>query len=131
MKRVFAVFVGALVLSALPALAQTDASKPKTDAPKMSDTKSMTVNGKVSAVASDSITVAGKSGDEMIVVDSSTKIQAKGASHKTDAMKDEKKPTQITDFVHQGDTVSVKYKTVGDKKVAENVVVRSTATVAK
>ena len=34
MKRVCAVFVGALVLSALPALAQADAAKPPADAPK-------------------------------------------------------------------------------------------------
>ena len=114
MKRVFAVFVGALVVSALPVFAQADA--PKADAPKaMSDTKSMTAKGKVSAVAADSLTVAGKSGDMVFAVDSSTKIQAKGASHKTDAMKDDKKTPQITDFVHTGDTVSVTYTKDGDK----------------
>ena len=55
--------------------------------------------------------MAGKSGDMVFAVDSSTKIQAKGASHKTDAMKDEKKTPQITDFVHTGDTVPTQMKT--------------------
>ena len=130
MKRVFAVFVGALVVSALPVFAQADA--PKADAPKaMSDTKSMTAKGKVSAVAADSVTVAGKSGDMVFAVDSSTKIQAKGASHKTDAMKDEKKTPQITDFVHTGDTVSVTYTKDGDKMKAKSLIVTSSATITK
>ena len=130
MKRVCAMFVGALVLSALPALAQADAAKPPADAPKMSDTKSMTAKGKVSAVAADSLTVAGKSGDMVFAVDSSTKIQAKGATHKTDAMKDDKKTPQITDFVHTGDTVTVSYTKEGDKNHAKHVTVTGTATVA-
>ena len=130
MKRVFAMFVGALVLSALPALAQADAAKPKADAPKTSDTKSMTAKGKVSAVAADSLTVAGKSGDMVFAVDSSTKIQAKGATHKTDAMKDDKKTPQITDFVHTGDTVTVSYTKDGDKNHAKHVTVTGMATVA-
>ena len=66
-----------------------------------SDSKTVTVKGKVSAVTADSLTIAGKAGDMTFAVDASTKIQAKGASHKTDAMKDDKKPTQITDFVHR------------------------------
>lgn len=137
MKRVFAVFVGALVVSALPVFAQADApkadaSKAKQDAPKaMSDTKSMTAKGKVSAVAADSLTVAGKSGDMVFAVDSSTKIQAKGASHKTDAMKDDKKTPQITDFVHTGDTVSVTYTKDGDKMKAKSLIVTASATVTK
>jgi hypothetical protein len=131
MKRVFTFVVGALLLSALPALAQAPA-KPAADAPKMSsETKKMTANGKVSAVTADSLTINGKSGDMTFAVDSSTKISATGASHKTDAMKDDKKPTQITDFVHTGDTVSVRYTTAGDKKTATEVSVRSSATVKK
>lgn len=131
MKRVFTFVIGALVLSVLPALAQ-DPAKPAADAPKMSsDSKKVTVNGKVSAVAADSLTIAGKDGDMTFAVDASTKIQAKGASHKSDAMKDEKKPTQITDFVHSGDTVSVRYTTAGDKKHAAEVIVQTKATVTK
>ena len=100
--------------------------------PKMSsDTKKMTANGKVSAVTADSLTIAGKDGDMTFAVDATTKIQAKGASHKSDAMKDEKKPTQITDFVHSGDTVTVRYTTAGDKKQAAEVIVKTAATVTK
>jgi len=131
MKRVFTFVVGALLLSVLPALAQ-DPAKPAADAPKMSsDVKKMTANGKVSAVTSDSLTINGKSGDMVFAVDASTKIQATGASHKTEAMKDDKKPTQITDFVHSGDTVTVRYTSAGDKKTATEVIVKSTATVKK
>jgi len=131
MRRVFGVFVGALLLSALPAFAQA-AAKPAADAtksasPAKASTKTMTATGKVSAVAADSLTVKGKSADLTFAVDASTKVTATGASHKTEAMKGDKKPTQITDFVHNGDTVTVKYKATGDTKHAESVTVRSTA----
>jgi len=125
MRRVLGVFVGALLLSALPAFAQAD--KPKADAAKPSSSKTMTANGTVSAVTADSLTVKGKSGEWTFAVDNATKVQAKGASHKTASMKDEKKPTQISDFVKVGDTVSVRYHDMGDKKHAASVTVRSSA----
>ena len=131
MKRVFTFVIGALVLSVLPALAQ-DPAKPAADAPKMSsDAKKVTVNGKVSAVTADSLTIAGKDGDMTFVVDATTKIQAKGASHTSDAMKDKKKPTQITD----SSTVATRYRfgstAAGDKKHAVEVIVQTKATVTK
>jgi hypothetical protein len=126
MRRVIGVFVGALLLSALPAFAQADKPAAKPEA-KAGAGKTMTTNGTVSAVTADSITVKGKEGDMTFAVDSATKVQAKGASHKSDAMKDEKKPTQVTDFVHVGDTVSVQYHEQGDKKHAASVTVRSSA----
>jgi hypothetical protein len=46
-------------------------------------------------------------------------------------MKDDKKPTQVTDFVHVGDTVSVRYHDMGDKKHAATVTVRGAAAPAK
>jgi hypothetical protein len=133
MRRVFGVFVGALLLSALPAFAQA-AAKPATDAAKSASpakAKTMTANGKVSAVAADSLTVKGKSAEWTFAVDASTKVTATGASHKSEAMKDEKKPTQITDFVGNGDTVMVKYQDSGDKKLAKSVTVKRKATVTK
>jgi hypothetical protein len=120
MRRVLGVFVGALLLSALPALAQGE--KPKTDSKK-----TMSTSGTVSAVTADSLTVKAKSGEMTFAVDNATKVSARGASHKTAAMKDDKKSTQITDFVHVGDTVAVNYHDMGDKKHAASVTVRSVA----
>jgi predicted aconitase len=127
MKRVVGVFVGALLLSALPVFAQ--AEKPKADAAKPSASKTMSATGTVSAVSADSLTVKGKTAEWTFAVDNATKVAARGASHKTEAMKDEKKSTQITDFVHVGDTVAVNYHDMGDKKHAASVTVRSSAPV--
>jgi hypothetical protein len=131
MRRVFGVFVGALLLSALPAFAQADKPAAKADKPAKTSSKTMTANGTVSAVSADSLTVKEKTGDVTFAVDSTTKVEAKGASHKTAAMKDDKKTTQVTDFVHVGDTVSVRYHDMGDKKHAATVTVRSAAAPAK
>ena len=134
MRRVVTVFVGALLLSAIPAFAQAPqpTAKPaeKTDTAK-SSSKTMTENGTVSAVTADSLTVKGKSGDMTFDIDKDTNVQARGASHKTAEMKGEKKPTQITDFVHVGDTVTVRYHDMGDKKHAASVQVRNSAAPAK
>jgi hypothetical protein len=134
MKRVITVFVGALLLSALPAFAQATqpTAKPaeKVESAK-SSSKTMSANGTVSAVTADSLTIKGKSGDMTFAVDNDTNVQARGASHKTAEMKDEKKSTQITDFVHVGDTVMVRYHDMGDKKHAASVQVRNSAAPAK
>ncbi len=129
MRRVIGVFVGALLLSALPAFAQADKPQAKPEA-KADAGKTMTANGTVSAVTADSLTVKAKEGEMTFAIDSTTKVEAKGASHKSDAMKDEKKPTMVTDFVKVGDTVSVKYHD-GDKKHAASVTVRASAPAAK
>jgi len=131
MRRVIGVFVGALLLSALPAFAQADKPAAKPEAAKPAASKEMTANGTVSAVTADSLTVKAKEGDMTFAIDSTTKVQAKGASHKSDAMKDEKKTTQVTDFVKVGDTVSVKYHDQGDKKHAASVTVRAAAPAGK
>ncbi len=129
MKRILGAFVGALLLSALPAVAQGE--KPKADAAKPSSSKTMTANGTVSAVAADSLTVKAKEGELTFAVDKDTSVSARGASHKTAAMKDDKKTTQITDFVKVGDTVTVKYHDMGDKKHAASVSVRGSAAPSK
>lgn len=128
MRRVVSVFVGALLLSALPAFAQeTQPAKPETGKASSSKMKTMTAHGTVSAVTADSLTIKAKSGEMTFAVDMETNVQARGASHKTASMKDEKKTTQITDFVHVGDMVSVRYHDMGDKKHAASVSVRSSA----
>ena len=62
-------------MSALPALAQADAAKPPADAPKMSDTKSMTAKGEGLGRAADSL--PWPASPAVFAVDSSTKIQAR------------------------------------------------------
>jgi hypothetical protein len=127
MRRVFGVLVGTLLLSALPAFAQGDKPAAQADTGKAQSGKTMTASGTVSAVSADSMTVKTKTGDMTFAVDGSTKVMARGASHKSAAMKEEKKSTQVTDFVHQGDTVTVRYHDMGATKHAASVQVRSAA----
>jgi len=128
MRQVFGVFVGALLLSTLPTSAQA-AARPATDAAKSASpakARTMTATGTVSSVTADQLTVKGKSAELTFAVDASTKVTATGASHKSESMKDAK-TAQITGFVHNGDTVTVKYDDSGDKKIAKIVQVRRSA----
>ncbi|MEO6238086.1 MAG: hypothetical protein ABIQ52_13900 [Vicinamibacterales bacterium] len=122
MKSFTGLFIAA-VLVAAPAFAQ---SKPAGEpAAKMAGAaKTMTATGTVSAVSADSVTVKGKTAEWTFAVDKSTVVTAKGGSHKMDAMKADKKPTMITEFVNVGDDVSVKYHD-GAMKHAANVTVRA------
>ena len=113
MKRLMMLFV-AVLLAAAPAFAQDKASS-----------KTMSATGKVSAVTADSVTVKGKDAEWTFGVDKGTTVVAKGGSHKMAAMKADKKPTLITDFVAVGDDVSVKYHDMGATKHAATVTVRS------
>jgi hypothetical protein len=106
MKKVL-MFAVALALAAAPVFAQS--TKKGSDKPA-APAKVMSVSGSVSAVSADSLTVHPKAGADVTVsVDAKTNVQATGASHKTAAAKADNKPTPITDFVHVGDNVSVKY----------------------
>ena len=113
MKRLMMLFV-AVVLAAAPAFAQAKAAS-----------KTLSATGKVSAVTADSVTVKGKDGEWTFGVDKGTTVVAKGGSHKMAAMKADKKPTVITEFVSVGDDVSVKYHDMGATKHAATVTVRS------
>ena len=105
MKKVVMLAV-AFALAAAPVFAQ---GAKKGDKPAAAG-KAMSVTGAVSAVSADSLTVHPKAGADVTVsVDAKTNVQATGASHKTAAAKADNKPTPITDFVHVGDNVSVKY----------------------
>jgi hypothetical protein len=119
MKRLMMLFV-AVVLAAAPAFAQEKAAS-----------KTMTATGKVTAVTADSVTVKGKDADWTFGVDKATTVVAKGGSHKMAAMKDDKKPTVITEFVNVGDDVSVKYHDMGATKHAATVTVRVATPAAK
>ena len=119
MKRVMMLFV-AVLLAAAPAFAQDKAAS-----------KTLSASGKVSAVTADSVTVKGKDAEWTFAVDKATTVVAKGGSHKMAAMKEDKKPAVITEFVTVGDDVAVKYHDMGATKHAATVTVRTAAPPAK
>lgn len=135
MRRVYGV-MAALMLVALPAYAAAQATKPsdkpatKTEqAAKAAKPKAMTVNGTVSAVAADSLTIKAKTEEMTFKVDSTTKVIGTGASHKSAEKKGANEPTIITDFVKVGDSVSVTYHDMDGSKHAASVRVRATKSV--
>jgi hypothetical protein len=127
MKRLFLCCVaGLFVMAPVYALAQ-GASGSKPAATK----KMLSASGTVSAITATSVTVKGKTAEWTFVVDNDTKVTGSGASHKSDALKDEKKPSVITEFVKVGDTVAVKYHDLGDTKHAADVRVTRSKPAAK
>src|SRR5829696_3390083 len=129
MKRLFGILTGALLTIAVPALAhagQETKTKPaaadeETKAKPAASAKTMSASGTVSAVSNDSLTVKGKTDEWTFAVDKSTTVKAKGATHKTAAMKADGKATAITDFVKTGDMVMVRYHDMGATKHAAAV----------
>jgi hypothetical protein len=117
MKRLM-MLVAAAVLVAAPVFAQSKAADKD---------KTLTATGKVSAIATDSVTVKGKDAEWTFGVDKATTVVAKGGSHKMAALNADKKPTVITEFVSVGDDVSVKYHDMGATKHAATVTVRRPA----
>ena len=112
MRRVLNVFVASLAILALPAFTLADqAEKPKT----------LTAMGTVTEVATDSMTVKGKTETWTFTIDKETSVTAKGATTKTLELKREGKGTKLTDFVKAGDAVTVNYHEVGAAKHASNV----------
>ena len=117
MKHLPVVALGILLLAA-PVFAQDKPSKPASD-------KTLTATGVVSAVSADSLTVKVKGAEWTFAVDKDTHVSATGASRKTAALKSDKKPAQITEYVKVGDSVNVKYHEKGTTKHAADVVVRA------
>jgi len=120
MKRVLSLVLGVLLLAA-PGFAQAA----KGEKAKPAASKTLSASGKVSAVTTDSVTVKGKDAEWTFSVDKATTVVAKGGSHKMAAMKADKKPTVITEFVSVGDDVTVKYHDMGTMKHAATVTVKS------
>jgi hypothetical protein len=132
MRRLFGV-VGAMLLVMLPVSAAAQAKPADKPAPPAKTEKAtpagktMTATGTVSAVSADSLTVKGKTDEWTFDIDSKTRVTGTGASHKTEAMKQENKPTLITDFVKVGDTVVVSFHDMGTTKHAASVRITKSA----
>ena len=83
--------------------------------------KALSASGAVSAITADSITIKAKSGEMVFSIDAKTNITGKGLSTKASALKKDGKPTTVTEFVHVGDGVDVKYHDMGGSKHAESI----------
>ena len=94
--------------------------------------KAMTAMGKVTAVAGDTLTIAGKGAESMtFTVDSSTKITGKGLSTKTAEKAASGEKMTLTDSINKDDMVSVTYHDMGGKMHASAVKVTQRALTAK
>ena len=87
--------------------------------------KVLTAIGPVVATSADSVTVDAGKGNQVFMTTSSTKVKVTGGSTKTEAAKEAgAKGVKVTDLVHQGDQVSVKYTDVGGKLTASEIEVK-------
>lgn len=87
--------------------------------------KTMNAQGTVSAVTTDSLTVKGSTEELKFMIDKDTSVVAKGATHKSLALKADGKATVLTDFVKAGDRVTVSYHEMGGMKHAATINVTS------
>jgi hypothetical protein len=89
--------------------------------------KAIDAQGTITAVATDSLTVKGKTDTWTFAVDKDTIVTVKGATHKNLELKAAGKASKLTEFVKVGDTVIVGYHDQGAKKHAATI--RVTASV--
>jgi hypothetical protein len=111
MTRLIGFLVVAIAIVAVPAVAGAGQGADKT----------MNATGTVSAVSPDSLTVKGKADTWTFMIDKATSVTAKGATHKSLALKADGKATVLTDFVKTGDTVMVAYHDMGAMKHAATI----------
>jgi hypothetical protein len=111
MRRVIGVLAVALAIVAVPSFSSAQESA-----------KAMNATGTVSAVAPESLTVKGTGSDAWtFMIDKDTSVVAKGATHKSLAMKADGKSTVLADFVKVGDKVTVQYHDMGGMKHASRI----------
>jgi hypothetical protein len=89
--------------------------------------KTMNAQGIVSTVTTSSLAVKGASETWTFTIDKDTEVQAKGATHKSLALKADGKSSVLTDFVKVGDRVSVSYHDMGTMKHAATINVTAQA----
>jgi hypothetical protein len=109
MRRLVGVLAVALAIAAVPSFTQAQ------------EAKTMNAQGTVSAVSPDSLTVKGKTDTWTFMIDKDTSVTAKGATHKSLALKNDGKATVLTDFVKMGDNVTVAYHDMGSMKHASRI----------
>ena len=95
MRRVILVLASAIVVLAMPMLAQAQPTK--------------TVSGSIAAIASDSITVTVDGKEMKFTIDAKTQVVAPGAGTKSRAATAEGKGVVVTDVLKVGQAVEVKY----------------------
>lgn len=116
MRRLIGVLAVALAIAAVPSFASAQGAA-----------KTMNAQGTVQAVALDSLTVKGKTDTWTFMIDKDTQVTAKGATHKSLALKQDGKSTVLTDFVKTGDMVTVQYHDMGTMKHAARINVTNAA----
>ena len=89
--------------------------------------KTMNASGTVSAVTAASLTVKVKTEEWVFTIDKDTEVHAKGATHKSLALKEGGKSAMLTEFVKSGDNVTVAYHDMGGMKHAANINVLTAA----
>ena len=89
--------------------------------PATADDKTKTVQGKVTAVAGDSLTIAKGSESMTFTVDATTKIVGKGLTTKTNEKAAAGEKMTLTDSVGNNDMVTVTYHDTDGKMHATNV----------
>jgi len=110
MRRLVGVLAVALAIAAVPSFASAQ------------EAKTMNAQGTVSAVAPDTLTVKGTGTESWtFMIDKDTSVTAKGATHKSLALKADGKATVLTDFVKVGDKVTVAYHDMGSMKHASRI----------
>lgn len=114
MRLVFGTLVAALLVGAWPPMVHAQ-------------DKTMNASGAVSAVTASSLTVKGKTDTWTFTIDKDTVVTAKGATHKSLALKVDGKAPTLAEFVKSGDTVDVAYKDMGGMKHASTIKVTAAA----
>jgi hypothetical protein len=115
MRRLIVFCVAGLFVLAL-ARAQAAEASHQTDTKKI-----QTASGTVSAVTDNSLTVKGKTAEWTFVIDKDTRVTGTGAGTKREALKDDKKPSVLTEYVKPGDNITVRYRDLGETKEATEV----------
>ena len=90
--------------------------------------RSMTATGVVTAVANSSLTVKGSAGETTFTIDDKTRVIGTGAGTKSRELKKAGEKPVITDFVHKGDRVTVRYVEADGAKRASEVRVTAKTT---
>src|SRR5688572_14604660 len=97
--------IGSLVIAFAIALLPMAIRADQGSSTAQSKAKTIDAQGAVTAVATDSLTVKGKTDTWTFTVDKDTIVTVKGATHKNLELKAAGKASKLTEFVKVGDTV--------------------------